>query len=66
MPIINEPRIRPASSAEPAEDVASRATQAEREGRWDAAAELYALTFRSALGGAPVTHTALLTVKLKR
>lgn len=49
MPIINEPRVREAGSLAQSEDVATRATAAEREGSWETAAELYALTFRSAV-----------------
>ena len=49
MPIINEPRVRPADEAEAAEDIALKAAAAERRGDWDESAALYARTFRSAL-----------------
>jgi tetratricopeptide (TPR) repeat protein len=53
MPIINEPRVR-AAEGSATEDVAQRATVEERAGNWEAAAALYAHTFRSALhGGEP-------------
>ncbi|HEX8691366.1 MAG TPA: hypothetical protein VF746_02900 [Longimicrobium sp.] len=48
MPIINEPSV-PGAVGGAAEDVARRATAEERAGNWDAAADLYAATFRSAL-----------------
>ncbi|HEU4453316.1 MAG TPA: tetratricopeptide repeat protein [Longimicrobium sp.] len=48
MPIINEPRVR-AADGPAAEDVAQQAAVQERAGNWDAAAALYAQTFRSSL-----------------
>jgi tetratricopeptide (TPR) repeat protein len=45
--ISNEPRVR--GGADATADVAQRATEAERAGHWDAAAVLYAHTFRASL-----------------